>query len=67
MPKILCALADALELLDKVQLKLSLCDTDDKFEKQVNALLVPVLCKLSSPDGAVKTKATEVLSYISKV
>lgn len=60
-------MASDLDLLEKVSLRITLCDTDEKFEKQIQTLLVPILCKLSSAVPAVKSKTVEVLSHISKI
>eukprot|EP00911_Craspedida_sp_UC1_P002946 UC1_evm1s2149 len=54
-------------LLDRVFLRLAMCDTDDKTEAQLQQLLVPLLAKAAAPSPAAGAKLMEILSHINKV
>jgi len=43
-------------LLENVELRLALTDSDEKFEKTIQAFLPPILKKLGSPHDIVRNK-----------
>ena len=45
-----------LSLLDKVELRIALADTDNKLQSLLKTYLVPVLVKLTSPHLKVRNK-----------
>ena len=45
-----------LSLLDKVELRIALADTDNKLQALLKTYLVPVLVKLTSPHLKVRNK-----------
>jgi hypothetical protein len=45
-----------LSLLDKVELRIALAETDDKLQGLLKTYLVPVLVKLTSPHLKVRNK-----------
>lgn len=49
-------LTSPIELLENVELRFALADTNERFEKSVGTFLVPVLVKLDSPHDAVRNK-----------
>ncbi|KAJ3123506.1 hypothetical protein HK098_001853 [Nowakowskiella sp. JEL0407] len=53
-------------LLENVEMKFALSDTDEKFEKAVSIFLAPVLLKLNSPHQQVRTKVTEICAHVNK-
>jgi proteasome component ECM29 len=53
-----------LSLLNKVELRIALAETDDKLQGLLKTYLVPVLVKLTSPHLKVRNK---VWTYVSKV
>ncbi|TPX58808.1 hypothetical protein PhCBS80983_g02889 [Powellomyces hirtus] len=55
-----------LELLENVELRFALADTNDRFEKAVTTFLTPVLIKLDSPHKPVQTKVMGICSHVSK-
>ncbi|KAJ3148226.1 hypothetical protein HDU89_004822 [Geranomyces variabilis] len=55
-----------LELLENVEMRFALADTNDRFEKAVATFLPPVLLKLDSPHKTVQTKVMAVCSHVSK-
>ena len=55
-----------IELLEKVEMKLALTDSELEFEKQLAVLLCPVLLKLDSTDEAVVNKVIAILSHVNK-
>eukprot|EP00051_Salpingoeca_urceolata_P011781 m.146336 g.146336 ORF g.146336 m.146336 type:complete len:1908 (-) comp17250_c0_seq1:152-5875(-) len=56
-----------LELLEKVHMRIALCDSDEKLQSQLDKLLAPVLLRIASKDAAVRAKVMELLSHVSKV
>jgi len=46
------------ELLDNVELRFALAETDAQLEKTLATFLCPVLLKLASPVEAVRAKVT---------
>ncbi|KAJ3409587.1 hypothetical protein HDV05_004331 [Chytridiales sp. JEL 0842] len=55
-----------IELLENVELKFALADTDAKFEKSLSIFFAPVLLKLDSPHDAVRQKVTGICGHVSK-
>ncbi|KAI8928745.1 proteasome stabiliser-domain-containing protein [Entophlyctis helioformis] len=55
-----------LELLENVELRLALADTDAKFEATVATFLAPFLRKLDSPHDAVRHKVVGMCSHVNK-
>ncbi|KAF9191921.1 hypothetical protein BGZ51_006479 [Haplosporangium sp. Z 767] len=64
----LCAAASLyiLELLDNVELRFALAETDPQLEKTLNTFLCPVLLKLASPAENVRAKVVGILTHINK-
>ena len=54
-----------LELLDNVELRFALADSDAQLEKTLNTFLCPVLLKLASPAENVRAKVHMPSSYTS--
>jgi len=54
-------------LLERVLLKLAMCDTDEKTETQLKGLLAPIVAKAAAPTPAARAKLMEILSHINKV
>lgn len=54
-------------LLERVLLKIAMCDTDEKSEAQLKGLLAPILAKAATPSPAARAKLMEILSHINKV
>lgn len=44
-----------------------MCDTDEKTQAQVAALLCPLLLKAASPSAAVREKVLAILTHMNKV
>ncbi|KAI8875721.1 ARM repeat-containing protein, partial [Backusella circina FSU 941] len=59
-------MSNELQLLENVELKLAMCNTDAQLEKTINTFLPPVLLKLASTQEASKRKVMEILSHINK-
>eukprot|EP01135_Chromosphaera_perkinsii_P004716 Nk52_evm27s294 gene=Nk52_evmTU27s294 len=57
---------EEIELLEKVLMRLAMCDTDEKLSKSVITFLPPVILKMASPHQAVKGKVMEILSHLNK-
>ncbi|KAJ3192246.1 hypothetical protein HK101_006845 [Irineochytrium annulatum] len=57
---------EMLQLLENVELRFALADTDAKFEKALTSFLSPVLMKLESPHEEVRTKVTSICGHVSK-
>ncbi|CAG8524233.1 10813_t:CDS:10, partial [Cetraspora pellucida] len=57
---------EEIELLEKVELRLALAETDAQLEKLLNAFLSPILLKLASPHEVVRTKVMGILTHINK-
>ncbi|CAB4480178.1 ARM repeat-containing protein [Rhizophagus irregularis] len=55
-----------IELLENVELRFALAETDQQLEKTLNIFLSPVLLKLESPHEVVKTKVMSILAHINK-
>ncbi|CAG8551871.1 6468_t:CDS:10 [Diversispora eburnea] len=55
-----------IELLENVELRFALAETDAQLEKTLTIFLSPVLIKLGSPHEAVRSKVMNVLSHINK-
>ncbi|CAO3572429.1 unnamed protein product [Mortierella alpina] len=55
-----------LELLDNVELRFALAESDSQLEKTLNTFLCPVLLKLASPDENVRAKVIAILTHINK-
>lgn len=63
------ALSDpsSIELLDNVELRFALADTDAQLEKTLNTFLCPVLLKLASPTEAVRSKVDSRLVHFAAI
>lgn len=48
--------ANELRLVNKVELKIALAETDEKLQRLLNVYLPPLILKLASPHGAVQNK-----------
>ncbi|RIB22041.1 proteasome stabiliser-domain-containing protein [Gigaspora rosea] len=57
---------EEIELLERVELRLALAETDAQLEKLLNSFLSPILLKLASPHEVVRTKVMGVLTHINK-
>ncbi|KAF9207217.1 hypothetical protein BGZ49_000941 [Haplosporangium sp. Z 27] len=55
-----------IQLLDNVELRFALAETDPQLEKTLNTFLCPVLLKLSSPSDNVRSKVIAILTHINK-
>ncbi|KAG0278438.1 hypothetical protein BGZ95_004007 [Linnemannia exigua] len=55
-----------LELLDNVELRFALAESDAQLEKTLNTFLCPVLLKLASPAENVRAKVVGILTHINK-
>ncbi|KAG0371099.1 hypothetical protein BGZ54_000043 [Gamsiella multidivaricata] len=55
-----------LQLLDNVELRFALAESDPQLEKTLNTFLCPVLLKLSSPFENVRAKVVGILTHINK-
>ncbi|KAI9320591.1 proteasome stabiliser-domain-containing protein [Dichotomocladium elegans] len=55
-----------LQLLENVELKIAMCDTDAQFERCIDLFLTPVLLKMASPHEQVRKKVMGILSHINK-
>ncbi|CAG8556325.1 12390_t:CDS:10, partial [Acaulospora morrowiae] len=55
-----------IELLENVELRFALAETDVQLEKTLNIFLSPVLLKLASPHEEVRKKVIDVLTHINK-
>ncbi|CAO3594598.1 unnamed protein product [Absidia cylindrospora] len=55
-----------IQLLENVELKLAMCNTDAQLEKTIGVFLPPVLLKLSSPHEQTRKKVMDILSHINK-
>ena len=53
-----------LELVEKVELRLALSDTPEKFEKSLDIFLAPLLLKLASPYGTVRQAVLNSLKHV---
>ncbi|KAG7885019.1 hypothetical protein KL938_001276 [Ogataea parapolymorpha] len=57
-------MSNELALVEKVELRLALADTDVKFESALNLYLAPILLKFSSSDVAVRTQINKIVKYL---
>ncbi|KAF9918544.1 hypothetical protein BX616_007987 [Lobosporangium transversale] len=55
-----------LELLDNVELRFALAESDAQLEKTLNTFLCPVLLKLASPAENVRAKVVSILTHINR-
>ncbi|KAJ3021840.1 hypothetical protein HKX48_007616 [Thoreauomyces humboldtii] len=55
-----------LGLLDNVEMRFAVSDTNERFEKAVGTFLSPVLLKLDSPHKPVQAKVMAICSHVSK-
>ncbi|KAF9277423.1 hypothetical protein BGZ68_009310 [Mortierella alpina] len=55
-----------LELLDNVELRFALAESDSQLEKTLSTFLCPVLLKLASPAENVRAKVIAILTHINK-
>ncbi|KAF9401765.1 hypothetical protein BGX21_000669 [Mortierella sp. AD011] len=55
-----------LQLLDNVELRFALAETDPQLEKTLNTFLCPILLKLASPVEVVRSKVIAILTHINK-
>ncbi|SMN20457.1 similar to Saccharomyces cerevisiae YHL030W ECM29 Scaffold protein that assists in association of the proteasome core particle with the regulatory particle [Maudiozyma saulgeensis] len=53
-----------LDLIEKVELRLALSDTTEKFEKSLNTFLAPLLLKLASPYASVRQAVFNTLKHV---
>ncbi|GME95284.1 unnamed protein product [[Candida] boidinii] len=51
-------------LIEKVELRLALANTDEKFESSLKIYLTPLLLKLASPLQDVKKQVLNAINYI---
>ncbi|KAI9480308.1 MAG: proteasome stabiliser-domain-containing protein [Benjaminiella poitrasii] len=59
-------MSNEVQLLENVELKLAMCNTDAQLEKTIQTFLPPVLLKLASNNSEAKKKVMEILSHINK-
>ncbi|GAN03092.1 proteasome-associated protein ECM29 homolog [Mucor ambiguus] len=59
-------MSNEVQLLENVELKLAMCNTDAQLEKTIQIFLPPVLLKLASTNAEAKKKVMEILSHINK-
>jgi proteasome component ECM29 len=59
-------MSNEIQLLENVELKLAMCNTDAQLEKTIQVFLPPVLLKLASTNPDAKKKVMEILSHINK-
>ncbi|CCH61201.1 hypothetical protein TBLA_0E01420 [Henningerozyma blattae CBS 6284] len=52
------------ELVEKVELRLALSETAEKFEKSLDTFLCPLLLKLASPYGSVRQAVFQTLKHV---
>lgn len=57
--------AKELALVDKVELRIALTDTDQKFENVLNTYLAPLLLKLASEHVSVRNKVISICQHIN--
>ncbi|KAG0202738.1 hypothetical protein BGX28_004843 [Mortierella sp. GBA30] len=55
-----------IELLDNVELRFALAESDIQLEKTLSVFLCPVLLKLASPADSVRAKVIGILTHINK-
>ncbi|KAF9363389.1 hypothetical protein BGX34_004264 [Mortierella sp. NVP85] len=55
-----------LQLLDNVELRFALAESDAQLEKTLNTFLCPMLLKLASPAENVRAKVISILTHINK-
>lgn len=54
-----------LSLINKVDLRIALADTDAKLTSQLDVFLPPLILKLASPHTAVRTKVIGICQHIN--
>ncbi|XP_062509489.1 proteasome adapter and scaffold protein ECM29-like [Corticium candelabrum] len=59
-------MAEELVLLERVFLRLTAAETDEKLQQVLGRFLAPVLLKLASQNEAVKKRVMEILAHINK-
>ncbi|KAF8247482.1 ARM repeat-containing protein [Wilcoxina mikolae CBS 423.85] len=57
--------AKELRLVNNVELKIALADTDAQLQKLLNLYLAPLLMKLGSPHSSVRNKVIAVCSHVN--
>jgi proteasome component ECM29 len=57
--------ARELSLLDKVELKIALSNSDDSLQKSLSTYLAPVLLKLASDHLSVRNKVISICQHIN--
>ncbi|KAF9112407.1 hypothetical protein BGX27_003449 [Mortierella sp. AM989] len=55
-----------LQLLENVEMRFAIAESDSQLEKTVNTFLCPVLLKLASPAENVRSKVIAILTHINK-
>ncbi|KAI5961626.1 ECM29 [Candida pseudojiufengensis] len=53
-----------LSLLNKVELKIALAETDHQLEQSLNTFLSPILLKLASPHAEVRNSVLKIIQHI---
>ncbi|CDK27816.1 unnamed protein product [Kuraishia capsulata CBS 1993] len=54
-----------LSLINKVELRIALADSDSKFEHSLKVYLAPLLLKLASPHQAVKNEVLKIIRHLT--
>ena len=57
--------ARELSLLNKVEMRIALADTESKLQTLLNTYLAPILLKLASPHAAVRNKVRRMRSWMA--
>ncbi|KAH3668918.1 hypothetical protein OGAPHI_002673 [Ogataea philodendri] len=57
-------MSDELALVEKVELRLALADTDQKFETSLDSYLAPILLKFASPNSDVRAQINKMVKYL---
>lgn len=55
-----------LDLINKVELRIALANTDAQLANMLNVYLVPLLLKLNSPHQQVVSKVVEVCHHVNE-
>ncbi|KAG0252530.1 hypothetical protein DFQ27_008011 [Actinomortierella ambigua] len=66
MERCIMASANELELLENVELRFALAETDAQLERTLTTFLCPVLLKLASDQEVVRNKVIGILTHINK-
>lgn len=53
-----------LQLIDKVELRITLSSSDEKFQQSLNTFLAPLLLKLASPHNQVRSKILKFVGHL---